>query len=59
MQLTYRGAKYTVQTQSIEIVETAQSTSFLGARCRIRAAKLGVPQRSGQTLSYRLNKYSV
>ena len=59
MQLTYRGAKYTVPTQSIGIAETAQSGRFLGARFQIKAAKSALPCRSGQTLSYRLIKYSA
>lgn len=59
MQLTYRGAHYTLRQQPIEMVETAQTGRFLGARFCLRVAKEIAPQPSHQRLIYRLVDYTA
>ncbi len=59
MQLTYRGTRYTVDNQPVEIVETPLTGRFLGARFQIKAAKCHPPKRQSQQLSYRLTRYSA
>ena len=57
MQLTYRGARYTISNQSIEIIDTDLTGSFLGVRYRIKSTKIERSQRQKQPLSYRMVKY--
>ena len=59
MQLTYRGARYTANHQSVEILDTALQGRFLGARYHMKTARAARSQKTNHLLSYRLAKYST
>lgn len=50
MKLTYRGACYTVNTPSVETVETPLKGGFLGAYYQIKSARGARPQRLNRSI---------
>jgi hypothetical protein len=59
MPLTYRGARYTVHHQPIEMVETAQTGKFLSASFCTRVTNEIAPPPAYQRLIYGLVNYTA
>lgn len=59
MQLTYRGARYTAQAQSIQTSASQAEGVFLGARFSLRASHATPAHRPSRQLTYRGVAYTA
>lgn len=57
-QLTYRGAAYQVQPQTVDTVESKQLAQYRGLRYTVRRP-MNVPQSKSQVLKYRGIAYNT